>query len=102
MVATTESSAPLVVIVGITGNQGGSVANALIKSSKPYRITGLTRDPSKPKAQAFMERGVKLHKIDLIPGNDVAVAKAFEGADYVFVNLIADCIDFTHVGPTEI
>lgn len=86
MVASTDSTAPLVVVVGITGNQGGSVAEHLIASDKPYRIVGLTRDPSKPTAQEFVKKGVALKKVDLKPGNEAAVTEAFEGAEIVFVS----------------
>ena len=87
MVATQDSTAPLAVIVGITGNQGGSVANHLVDSAKPYRIIGLTRDASKPSAQAFAQKGIKLHEVNIVPENEAAVAKAFEGADIVFVSI---------------
>ena len=43
MVASNDSNVPRVAIIGITGKQGGSVADALIASSKPYRLVGLTR-----------------------------------------------------------
>ncbi|KAG8999893.1 hypothetical protein FRB94_005783 [Tulasnella sp. JGI-2019a] len=84
MVASTDSNAPLAVIIGVTGHQGGSVANALVQSSKPYRIVGLTRDASKPKAQGWAEKGVKLHEVNVSVGNEAVVAKAFENADIVF------------------
>src|ERR1700712_2966045 len=86
MVATTETSAPLFVVIGITGNQGGSVADALIRSSKAYRIVGLTRDASKTKAKSFAERGVVLREVDLQPKNADAVTAVFKGADYLFVS----------------
>lgn len=87
MVASFDKQAPLVVVVGVTGNQGGSVAKALIESEKPYRITGLTRDVSKPTAQAWAEKGVKLHQVDLVVGNEAAAAEAFSGADTIFVSV---------------
>lgn len=86
MVASQSFSAPLVVVVGITGNQGGSVADHLILSDKPYRIVGLTRDSSKPAAKAFAEKGVTLKEVDLSPGNEAKVSQAFEGADVLFVS----------------
>lgn len=86
MVASVDKQAPLAVVVGVTGNQGGSVANALIESTKPYRIVGLTRDPSKPAAQVFGNKGVELYQVDLVVGNEMAVTKAFEEADVVFVS----------------
>lgn len=88
MVASKDTSAPLVVIIGITGNQGGSVARALIQSTKPYRIVGLTRDPSKPAAHVFAEKGVELRGVDIAVGNKDGVIKAFEGAEILYVSSI--------------
>jgi uncharacterized protein YbjT (DUF2867 family) len=53
---------PIALIVGATGAQGGSVAAALADN---YRIRALTRDPSKPKAQALVAKGYELFKGDL-------------------------------------
>lgn len=92
MVASEDTQAPLVVIVGITGGQGGSVANHLIESTKPYRLVGLTRDSSKSSAQQFADKGVKLQEVNIAVGNEVAVAEAFKGADVVFVSGL-DLID---------
>lgn len=86
MVASSDADAPLAVVIGITGQQGGSVANALIQSDKPYRIVGLTRDTSKPSAQAWAQRGVQLREVDITPGKDADVIKAFDGANIVFVS----------------
>jgi len=84
MTISQEPSAPLAVLVGITGLQGGSVARALIESDKPYRIRGLTRDPSKPAAQAFAAQGVQIIGVSLTVDNAAGVRKAFEGADIIF------------------
>lgn len=86
MVASFDTQSPHIVIVGITGNQGGSVAKALIESFKPYRITGLTRDASKPTAQAWAQKGVKLHQINLAVGNEAAVVEAFSKASAVYAS----------------
>lgn len=86
MTLSTDPAAPLVAIVGITGKQGGSVARALIESDKPYRIRGLTRDASKPAAQAFAGKGVELRSVSLSVGNEDSVRAAFKGADIVFVS----------------
>lgn len=86
MVASKDLTSPLVVVVGITGNQGGSVANHLLASDKPYRIVGLTRNSSKPTAQAFAEKGVVLQEVNLQVGNEDKVTEAFKGADVVFVS----------------
>ncbi|KAJ7069100.1 NAD(P)-binding protein [Mycena amicta] len=84
MTVSTSSTAPLVVIVGVTGKQGGSVARALIESDKPYRIRGLTRDASRPAAKAFASEGIEIVAVSISVGNEAAVRAAFEGAAVIF------------------
>ncbi|KAJ6479919.1 NAD(P)-binding protein [Mycena vitilis] len=85
MTITQDSSAPLVAVVGATGNQGGSVVNALAESDKPYRIRGFTRDATKPAAQQLASRGVELFVVSLVVQNKAEVYKAFAGADVAFL-----------------
>ncbi|KAJ6616237.1 NAD(P)-binding protein [Mycena sp. CBHHK59/15] len=85
MTISQDLSAPLAVLVGITGLQGGSVARALIESDKPYRLRGLTRDVTKTAAQAFAKQGVEIIGVSLTVDNAANVYKAFEGADIAFV-----------------
>ncbi|KAM0755459.1 NmrA-domain-containing protein [Meredithblackwellia eburnea MCA 4105] len=82
MVATSSQKAPLVVVVGSTGAQGGSVINHLISSTKEYRLRGITRDPTKSNATALVERGVEVVKGDL--ASRESLESAFKGATYVF------------------
>lgn len=71
----------LVVVVGITGNQGGSVADTFL-TDKTWRVRAITRDPSKPAAQAWTSRGVELVAADQ---DDVgSLTKAFTGAHAIF------------------
>ncbi|KAJ6480483.1 NAD(P)-binding protein [Mycena vitilis] len=84
MTISTSSTAPLVAIVGITGNQGGSVARALKDSDKPYRIRGLTRDAQRPAAKAWAELGAEIVSVSLSVGNEADVRAAFSGANIVF------------------
>lgn len=71
----------LVVVVGITGNQGGSVADSFLADTK-WRIRAITRDPSKPAAQEWKKRGVELVTADQ---DDVdSLTKAFKGAHAIF------------------
>ncbi|KAJ6458668.1 NAD(P)-binding protein [Mycena vitilis] len=84
MTISQDPAAPLAVLVGITGLQGGSVARALIDSDKPYRIRGLTRDATKPAAEAFAGQGVEIVSVSLTVDNAANVRKAFAGADIVF------------------
>ncbi|KAH6638722.1 NAD(P)-binding protein [Boeremia exigua] len=84
MTISTSSSAPLVVIVGTTGNQGGSVLKHLAESDKSYRIRALTRDASKPKAVEIAAKGVDIFEVDIKPDNYETIVKAFTGASVVF------------------
>jgi uncharacterized protein YbjT (DUF2867 family) len=63
MVASNDSTAPRVVIIGITGKQGGSVANVLVESSKPYRLVGLTRSVTQPAATEWENRDVEMREV---------------------------------------
>eukprot|EP01114_Cavostelium_apophysatum_P000299 TRINITY_DN10278_c0_g1_i1.p1 TRINITY_DN10278_c0_g1~~TRINITY_DN10278_c0_g1_i1.p1 ORF type:complete len:314 (-),score=58.46 TRINITY_DN10278_c0_g1_i1:1-942(-) len=74
-------SKPLAVVVGITGKQGSSVVNALLKDGN-WRIRGLGRDPTKNLAKTFSSRGVEFMKTDITQQYDLS--KAFAGADAVF------------------
>lgn len=64
--------------------QGGSVFRALKASAKPYAITGITRDVSKPAAKEVESQGVKMVSTTLSADNTAEVAKVFEGAEAVF------------------
>jgi uncharacterized protein YbjT (DUF2867 family) len=79
-------TAPLTVVVGITGKQGGSVARALIASDKPYRLRGLSRDIATPAAQAFAAQGVEMVHVNLAADKPEDALKAFSGADIAFVS----------------
>ncbi|KAJ7126446.1 NAD(P)-binding protein [Mycena crocata] len=85
MTISQDPAAPLAVLVGITGLQGGSVARTLIESDRPYRIRGLTRDATKPAAQAFAAQGVQIVSVSLTIDNARKVREAFENADIAFL-----------------
>ncbi|KAJ7278993.1 NAD(P)-binding protein [Mycena rebaudengoi] len=85
MTITQDVSAPLVAVVGATGNQGGSVIKALAESSRPYRVRAFTRDATKPAAQALVKIGVEVVVISLVVDNVQHVRKAFEGANMAFL-----------------
>lgn len=53
----------ILTVFGATGNQGGSVINAVLADpalSKEFKIRGITRDKSKPAAKALADRGVEM------------------------------------------
>ncbi|KAK7040500.1 NAD(P)-binding protein [Favolaschia claudopus] len=84
MTVSKLATAPLAVIVGITGKQGGSVARALIASERAYRLRGLSRDVTKPVAQEFSKQGVELVNVTLSVDKPEDAYKAFAGADIAF------------------
>ncbi|KAJ7813562.1 NAD(P)-binding protein [Mycena olivaceomarginata] len=85
MTISQDPSAPLVAVVGATGNQGGSVVNGLEESDKPYRVRAFTRDATKPAAQDLAKRGVEIAAVSLVVENKEEVYKAFAGADVAFL-----------------
>jgi uncharacterized protein YbjT (DUF2867 family) len=72
---------PIVAVTGITGAQGGSVANALLKSGH-WHVRGLTRNPNSDKAKQWAKKGVEVVKADI--GKKDELQKAFQGATAVF------------------
>jgi len=54
-------SLPLIVVVGATGAQGGSVVEVLLKSGK-WKIRGITRDVNSQKSQNLINKGVEMVK----------------------------------------
>jgi uncharacterized protein YbjT (DUF2867 family) len=73
----------LLVIFGITGNQGGSIANFVLNDpqlSKEYKIRGLTRDPSK--ASSWQSKNVELVAADV--QDPSSIKAALQGAHTVF------------------
>ncbi|KAJ7100522.1 NAD(P)-binding protein [Mycena epipterygia] len=85
MTITQLTSAPLVAVVGATGNQGGSVIKALAESDKPYRVRAFTRDATKPAALELVKLGVEIVAVSLVVENKEEVYKAFVGADVAFL-----------------
>lgn len=71
----------LIVVIGATGTQGGSVVDTFLKEPG-WTVRGLTRNPSSPAAHALKARGVDVVAADL---DDVSsLLAAFEGAHTVF------------------
>lgn len=78
-----SSEKPILVVVGATGNQGGSVISHFLSlPSSPYALRGLTRDPSSSKSVALAVRGV-----EMVAGNNYdpsSLDTAFKGASAIF------------------
>jgi uncharacterized protein YbjT (DUF2867 family) len=55
----------IITVFGATGNQGGSVIKHILADAvlaKEFKIRGITRDVSKPAAQALEKQGVEMRK----------------------------------------
>lgn len=81
----------LLVVFGATGQQGGSVANYVLNDpqlSKEFKVRGVTRDRSKPAAQALEEKGAEVVEADL--DNEESVKKATAGAHTVFAVTVSN------------
>lgn len=78
-----SSGKPLLVVLGATGNQGGSVvAHFLSLSPSPYTIRAVTRDTSSAKAVSLASQGV-----EVVAGNfdnPQSLDAAFSGASVIF------------------
>jgi uncharacterized protein YbjT (DUF2867 family) len=75
----------LLVIIGATGKQGGSVIKSILSdpsASKQFKLRGVTRDASKPASKTLVDQGVEMVSADL--DDKASLVKAFEGAFGVF------------------
>ncbi|PYH42511.1 NmrA-like family protein [Aspergillus saccharolyticus JOP 1030-1] len=74
-------STKTICIVGITGNQGSSVARRFLQDPN-FQVRGLTRNPNTPAAQSLVTQGVQLITADLNDPN--TIIPAFQGANIIF------------------
>lgn len=78
---TIDPSNKIIVVVGITGKQGGSAAQALL--DKGFKVRGITRDVNSTKSKAWAGKGADLITANL---NDKAsLQEAFKDAYGVFL-----------------
>ncbi|KZM20787.1 uncharacterized protein EKO05_0002647 [Ascochyta rabiei] len=76
----------ILTVFGATGNQGGSVIKHILADPvlfKTFKIRGITRDISKPAAQALANQGVDMKAADL--SSKSSVTEALQGSDTVFL-----------------
>jgi uncharacterized protein YbjT (DUF2867 family) len=76
----------LITVFGATGNQGGSVIDAILADgqlSKEFKVRGITRDTSKKSAQELAKRGVEVVAANL--GSVDSLTAAIEGSHTVFL-----------------
>ncbi len=75
----------ILVVFGATGNQGGSVIKSILSdpdTASKFKIRGITRDPSKPNAQALTAQGVECVAADINSKDQIKAA--LHGAYAVF------------------
>ena len=78
-----SSRSPLLVVLGATGNQGGSViAHYLSLSPSPYALRAVTRDIFSAKAVSLASQGVEVVAGDF--DNPHSLDAAFNGASVIF------------------
>jgi len=76
----SNSNDQLIVVTGAAGNQGGAAARHLL--SKGWKVRALTRDVSKPAAQALAAAGAEVFSAD--HDDRASLDAAFKGAYGVF------------------
>ncbi|WRT63446.1 uncharacterized protein IL334_000351 [Kwoniella shivajii] len=78
-------SQKILVVLGATGKQGGSVIKSILadpKAKSLFKLRAITRDTTKESAKALESQGVETVSADL--GNKESLIKAFQGAYAVF------------------
>ncbi|KAB5518909.1 hypothetical protein GE09DRAFT_1044445 [Coniochaeta sp. 2T2.1] len=83
----------LLTVFGATGVQGGSVIKAVLADStlsQTFRIRAVTRDVSKPSAQALIQKGVEVVAADM--NSQSSLATALKGTDTVFLVTLPDFV----------
>ncbi|KIM93594.1 hypothetical protein OIDMADRAFT_89585, partial [Oidiodendron maius Zn] len=87
----------LIVVLGATGGQGGSIVDAFLKLPN-WRVRGLTRNTSSEKAKALATRGVEVVRADT--DDQASLESAFQGANVIFA--FTDYYDFFfELGPEK-
>lgn len=76
-----SSTQKLAVVLGATGNQGGSVVKTLL--AEGYRIRGITRNTKSDKALALQTKNIELVQGDLDDIN--SLHSAFADAQFIFI-----------------
>ncbi|KAL6887548.1 NmrA domain-containing protein [Trichoderma longibrachiatum] len=76
----------IITVFGATGNQGGSVVEAILTDktlSREFKVRAVTRDVNKPAAQKLASKGVELVSADM--SSSSSVAPAVKDAHTVFL-----------------
>ncbi|CAK7210797.1 hypothetical protein SBRCBS47491_000900 [Sporothrix bragantina] len=75
----------LIVVVGATGKQGGSVARTFL-GLPGWRVRAVTRNPESNAALSLKDAGAEVVQADLHNDDLTALKAAFDGAHAIFVN----------------
>ncbi|XXG93889.1 hypothetical protein Hte_000138 [Hypoxylon texense] len=73
----------IIVVIGATGKQGGSVANTFL-GLPGWHVRALTRNPSSDASKSLAAKGAEVVRGDL--ADPSSLAKAFENANAIFLN----------------
>ncbi|KAM6478018.1 NAD(P)-binding protein [Trichoderma sp. SZMC 28011] len=74
----------LIVILGITGTQGASVADVFLQEPG-WKLRGVTRDASRASSTYWKQKGVEIVEADL--DKQESLEAAFKGANAIFGNI---------------
>lgn len=74
-------AAKIIVVTGINGNQGGSVASTFL-NTPGWTIRGITRSTDSASSKEWSAKGVEMVEADL--DNTAELVKAFRGAHAIF------------------
>ena len=78
------SSSKLIVIIGATGSQGGSVVDTFINAPGNWRVRALTRDASSSKAQTLAAKSSKVEVVSANMDDVDSLKSAFRDANVIF------------------
>jgi hypothetical protein len=73
-----QTMSKLITVFGATGNQGGSVIEAILADpqlSKEFKIRGITRDATKKSAQDLAKRGIEVVSVRISRGLPIAACR---------------------------
>ncbi|KAF5639621.1 nitrogen metabolic regulation nmr [Fusarium sp. NRRL 52700] len=80
---STKAMSKTIVIVGVTGAQGGSVAQTFLQLPS-WHVRGITRNPGGDSAKRLKSEGVEIVQGDL--DDKESLIRAFQGAHAIFSN----------------
>ncbi|KAM0328256.1 hypothetical protein ACHAQA_005665 [Verticillium albo-atrum] len=80
MTSSTSGTSRLIVVVGATGNQGGSVTRRFLAAN--FRVRAITRNASSAAALDLAAQGAEVVAADL--DDPASLTAAFEGANLIF------------------